>query len=31
MGVELGGLVTHRSLRDALQHFVGARRVARGR
>jgi rsbT co-antagonist protein RsbR len=29
MGVELEGLVTHRSLRDALQHFVGQRRSAR--
>jgi rsbT co-antagonist protein RsbR len=31
MDVELGSLVTHRSLRDALQHFVGGRRAARGR
>ena len=31
MDVELGGLVTHRSLRDALQHFVGGRRTVRGR
>jgi rsbT co-antagonist protein RsbR len=29
MGVELGGLVTHRSLRDALQHFVGYRPTGR--
>jgi len=29
MDVELGGLVTHRSLRDALQHFVGERRSGR--
>jgi rsbT co-antagonist protein RsbR len=25
MGVEMEGLVTHRSLRDALQHFIGRR------
>ena len=31
MDVELGSLVTHRSLRDALQHFVGGRRSGRGR
>ncbi len=31
MDVELGSLVTHRSLRDALQHFVGGRRPARVR
>jgi rsbT co-antagonist protein RsbR len=31
MGVELEGLVTHRSLRDALQHFVGQRRGVRAR
>jgi rsbT co-antagonist protein RsbR len=31
MGVELDGLVTHRSLRDALQHFVGQRRSVRMR
>ena len=29
MGVDLEGLVTHRRLRDALQHFVGQRRSAR--
>ncbi len=29
MDVELEGLVTHRSLRDALQHFVGERRSGR--
>ncbi len=28
MGMEMQGLVTHRSLRDALQHFVGQRRPA---
>ena len=31
MGVDMAEVATHRSLRDALQHFVGARRVARGR
>ena len=31
MDVELGSLVTHRSLRDALQYFVGGRRAGRGR
>jgi rsbT co-antagonist protein RsbR len=31
MDVELEGLVTHRSLRDALQHFVGTRRAGRMR
>jgi rsbT co-antagonist protein RsbR len=31
MGMEMQGLVTHRSLRDALQHFVGQRRPARVR
>ena len=29
MGMEMQGLVTHRSLRDALQHFVGQHRPAR--
>jgi rsbT co-antagonist protein RsbR len=29
MDVDLGDLVTHRSLRDALQHFVGERRSSR--
>jgi len=31
MGVEMGGLNTHRSLRDALQHFVYPKRVQRAR
>jgi len=31
MGVELEGLVTHRSLRDALQHFVVQRHAGRQR
>jgi rsbT co-antagonist protein RsbR len=30
MGVELGGLITHRSLRDALLHFVAEPRLHRG-
>jgi rsbT co-antagonist protein RsbR len=31
MGMEMQGLVTHRSLRDALQHFVGQHRPGRAR
>jgi len=31
MGMEMQGLVTHRSLRDALQHFVGQHRPGRPR
>src|SRR5262249_11108424 len=31
MGVEMGGLNTHRSLRDALQHFVYPKRAPRAR